>query len=481
MTSVPVARHRTAIRRSEMSRPIRLAINDGLIKQDTLVFDYGCGHGGDVRNLNNLGILCIGWDPVYQPDVEHSAADVVNLGYVVNVIENPAERVSTLRKAWALTRRLLIVSARLTVDLKEDSQTPYGDGWITRSGTFQKFYEQYELRDWIDEVLSVSSVAAGPGVFYIFRDTELAQSFIASRFRRKAATPRQRYSNHIFEQYKMLLEPSIEFIALRGRLPDDSELDQAQLIRNEFGTLRHAFGVIQKVIGVDHLNQIREDRSQDILIYLALARFGDRPRFSQLSYDLQLDIRAFFVTYTRACSLADNLLFSVGNRKLIDEHCRRSCVGKLTPEALYVHVSALQCLSPILRVYEGCARALIGAVEGANILKLYRDKPQISYLSYPDFERNPHPALAASLTVNLQTFKLKYQEYINSENPPIIHRKETFLAPDHPLRPKFTRLTNQEEKKGLYENPSLIGTKRGWEQVIKERELRFVGHRLVRL
>ncbi len=35
----------------------------------------------------------------------------------------------------------------------------------------------------------------------------------------------------------------------------------------------------------------------------------------------------------------------------------KSAVGKLLPTALYVHRTALEALDPLLRVYEGCARA----------------------------------------------------------------------------------------------------------------------------
>lgn len=100
-----------------------------------------------------------------------------------------------------------------------------------------------------------------------------------------------------------------------------------------------------------------------------------------MSTDLQLDIKAFFTTFKKACDLADHLLLSVGNPDLIRQECRKSPVGKLTPGSLYVHVSALTSLSAILRVYEGCARAYIGAVEGANIVKLKHRHPQVSYLA----------------------------------------------------------------------------------------------------
>ncbi len=40
---------------------------------------------------------------------------MVNLGYVVNVIENPEERREALRGTWGLTQNVLIVSSRLSM------------------------------------------------------------------------------------------------------------------------------------------------------------------------------------------------------------------------------------------------------------------------------------------------------------------------------------------------------------------------------
>jgi DNA phosphorothioation-associated putative methyltransferase len=237
------------------------------------------------------------------------------------------------------------------------------------------------------------------------------------------------------------------------------------------------------LLGQCHLGSvwifIREERSQDLLVYLALSRFSGRPRFSELPSDLQFDIRAFFSTYHRACELADNLLFSTGKIEIIRNACRNSSVGKQTPDALYLHFSALPLLPPVLRVYEGCARAYIGSVEGANVIKLHQGKPQVSYLYYPDFESNPHPALAASLVVPLNTFHIQYREYTDSKNPFILHRKETFLAPDHPLRPKFARLTNQEERYNLYDKAESIGTREGWQKVLDEKGVYLADHRLL--
>jgi DNA phosphorothioation-associated putative methyltransferase len=315
MNTTPTARHRTALQRRDLSRPIRLALEAGLITREADVLDYGCGYGDDLRGLRSRGILCTGWDPIQRPRGQRKPADVVNLGYVVNVIENAEERRTTLHEAWALTRKLLIVSARLIIEATAGRQTPYEDGCLTQRGTFQRYYQQHELRGWIDETLSVSSVPAGPGIFYVFRDPELRQSFLAARYRQQAIAPRQYQHDALFEQYKALLAPLMAFVTARGRLPEESELDVAPQIYEMIGSFRHAFAIIQRVTGADQWNRIREARAQDLLIYLALARFDGRPRFSDLPRVLQLDVRALFSTYRRACApnRVRTLFTSVGN------------------------------------------------------------------------------------------------------------------------------------------------------------------------
>ena len=474
-------RHRTAIRRTTLSRPLRLGIEAGLISQECSLFDYGCGRGDDLRGLKARGIQCQGWDPVYRSHVERQESDIVNLGYVINVIENVEEREQTLRNAWKLANKVLIVSARLSVESKGLNHKQYRDGYLTQRDTFQKFFTQQELRDWIDTTLGVSCSPAAPGVFFVFRDESQRQSFRAARYRRRVTPPSQYQSNEFFERHTDLLMPLIDFFTLRGRLPHEDELPNAIALRGVFGSLQRAFGIVQRATGKERWQTIREERAQDLLIYLALERFGGRPRFSALPQDIQLDTKAFFGTYARACSAADDLLFSIGNMTIVDTACREAACGKRTPDALYIHATALPSLSPTLRVYEGCARGYIGVVEEANVIKLSRRKPQVSYLSYPGFDRDPHPALVGSLVVNLQSFQVNYRDYSDSASPPILHRKEQFVSTDYPSRAKFERLTRQEESKGLYENASFIGTRNKWNEILNAKGVRLAGHRLVQV
>lgn len=477
----PIARHKTAISRTELSRPIKLAIVDGLLSPGHAVFDYGCGLGDDLRFLRSAGYEGAGWDPVHRPDEILRPAAVVNLGYVVNVIEDPQERQYALKRAWTLAEQVLIVSARLTLDSRTLGESQdFADGLLTSRGTFQKFFEQQELRSWIDQTLDVRAVPAAPGVFYVFRDEEARSAFMAARYHRRLAAPRLTKSAELFRQHEELLTPLMNFVGDRGRLPADDELPNTQALCEVFGTIRKAFRVILRVTDEERWDQVAEERAKDLLIYLALARFDLRPAFGRLPCALQRDVKEFFSTYTGACKEADEILFSLGEPGIVDAACQASEIGKLTPAALYVHESALESLSPILRLFEGCARAYIGRAEGANLIKLHRSEPKVSYLGYPEFESDPHPALASSLTVHFQTFRVKARDYTSYKNPPVLHRKETFLLPDHRDRHKFARLTRIEEQKGLYEDASRIGTRDGWEHTLRSKGFYIKGHRLLK-
>jgi DNA phosphorothioation-associated putative methyltransferase len=474
-----IARHRTALVRGGLSRPLKMVVADGLLCDGASVMDYGCGRGSDVRLLRDRGFDCVGWDPTHASDGPRRSSDIVNLGYVVNVIESPAERGEALTRAWALARRVLIVSARLRAETPEVT-APFADGHVTRLGTFQKFYEQQELRIWIDQTLDTASVPAAPGIFYVFRDPGERAAFVASRFRRVSAAPRLRSGEQLFKEHKALLEPLAEFISNRGRLPAPEELPDYAAIRSALGSVPRAHRALQSVSDKGVWDRVRESRAQDLLVFVALSRFDGRPKFSELPLPLQRDVKAFFGTYRVACAAGDEHLFSLGRPERLEEACRTSPIGKVMPRALYVHVDAVTELPILLRLCEGCARGYIGAVQGANIVKLANEEPKVSYLSYPDFDRDPHPALAASVSVNLQSFRVRQRQYAAYRNPPILHRKEAFVSPDHPGRAKFERLTRLEEANGLFDEPAAIGTRSGWERTLRAKGLALRGHRLVR-
>ena len=481
MGSLRSNRHKTAIGRGAVSRPIRQGLDDLLVSEGRSILDYGCGRGGDVDRLRKLGFDAVGWDPVHQPGGEKRPSDVVNLGYVVNVIEDARERASTLKRAWSLAGEVLIVAARLTEERKRCARIEETrDGVVTSIGTLQKFFSQSEFTAWVSATLETPCVAAAPGVVYVFKNPALKERFLLRRYGRLRGMPRKRLSDERFEEHKAILEPLMGFFTEHGRVPKPHELEESQRIEEAMGSIGRAFALVRLVTNKEEWAQIESDRRDDLRVYLALGRLSGRPRFSDLPDDMQFDVRAHFGNYTKACASADELLFSAGDKDTINTACRQSAVGKQTPTALYVHEDGLGHLEPVLRVYEGCARSFLGVVEDTNVYKLHRVKAQVSYLSYPTFDKDPHPAAHDTVVANLDEFRVFYRNYSESENPPILHRKEELVPAEYPGREKFARLTAQEERAGLFEDTDIIGFRRQWAEVLEERGVALRGHRLVK-
>lgn len=472
-----IKRHRAALVRRTLSRPVRLALEAELFDQNSTFFDYGCGHGGDIERMAEQGYQSTGWDPYYSPKTPLVSSDIVNLGYVINVIECQTERREALVQAWELTQQVLIVAAQILIDDRDRGIMAYGDGIITRRNTFQKYYQQDELKTYIDQVLNVDAIPIDLGVYFIFRDEKEAQNFRASRFRSRLSSPQIRTPVQRFEDYEDLLKPLMQFVSDRGRLPVTGELPEEDTIVAEFATIKRAFKVILQATDPQEWEQVAAQRRQDFLVYLALSKLSHRPKLSQLSEPVINDIRGLFGSYKKACDFADVMLYSMGNPDVIADCCFQSKIGQKRSQSFWVHLSVLEQLDPLLRLYEGCANQTIGRLEDATLVKFHIKSPKITYLFYPEFDSDPHPALHTSMEIDLRDLHVRSRRY-EGPNPPILHRKEAFVTPEYPHFEKFAKLTRQEQSWGLLDDLKAIQTRQSWLKCLADHCAEIRGHRV---
>jgi hypothetical protein len=85
-----------------------------------------------------------------------------------------------------------------------------------------------------------------------------------------------------------------------------------------------------------------------------------------------------------------------------------------------------------------------------QVLKLYKRDFKIALLSYPTFFEDPYPPLNKSYTVDLSKLSVRAARYTSSENPPIVHRRETLIAPARPQIAFFSTFSRDGEAIGLY-------------------------------
>ncbi len=196
-----IHRHKTALVRYQLSQPVQLLMRYGLLKDESTFFDYGCGRGDDLDTLIGGGLDAAGWDPHYAPDNPIRNSDVVNIGFVLNVIEDAKERQLALKRAWELTDRVLSVAVMSPSSAAIENARPYKDGFLTSRNTFQKYFTQEQLRDFILQTTGAEAVAVAAGFFSCsptiffcknFRSTGMSEILIdLSTWRAAATSPRQ--------------------------------------------------------------------------------------------------------------------------------------------------------------------------------------------------------------------------------------------------------------------------------------------------
>ena len=470
-----VPRHKTAIRRFQYSKPISLAMGHRLIREDSTVLDYGCGRGEDVSLLRKDGLKAEGWDPHFRPEGPLEPADVVNLGYVLNVIENPAERTETLRKAYALALRTLVVAVR--VDQSLDKGIPFQDGLITSRGAFQKIYTQSEFRQFVGETLDVRPHVAGLGVTYAFKEKAEEEKYVAhTAFRRTV-----NYQKNAVEEFEAdeLASSLIVRVRQMGRMPLDGEFDGYAALEEIFGSRARLTRLAWRAVHPDTLDEVQKQRRDELLVALAMIRLQGAKAmlFKNLPPDVQADVKSLWTSYQQSLKESEGFLFGMGNPALIKAAIVGVNFGKKLPEDFYFHKSQEPALPPLLRLVVFAARQIVGDVE-CDLIKISTDGRKVSFLRYPDFDYVPHPELNYSVRVYLPKAAHSFRDYADSTNPPLLHHKEAFLDELHPDFPRCTELTAQEEALGLLSRTD-IGFRNGWRTALAEKWFVEQGYDLV--
>ncbi len=477
MTEIPSlawrsSRHRTAIVRPDLSLPARKALGDSIIGPLSTVLDFGSGRGLDVQRLQRMGLHVTGWDPHFDDRSTPTPHDVVLLTYVLNVIEDAAERQATLASAWANTRQTLVVSSRLTWESRRVRGESFDDGVITSRGTFQHLYQPTELRELVERVTGTRCVSAIPGVVYAFRQERDRMAYLARR-----TLPQFDWSPS--DDHASALSMVTEFAESRGRMPAFDEIPAPALPLLGLLSAQELKRVVNKVADNAKVAAGASRTTLETLLFLGIQLFNGPSTYANLPLSVQIDVRKFFRSYREACLRAERLLLKLRDDAYLRGAMRNS-VGKLTPTALYVHRRAIDLMPIVLRLYEHCGSVAAGRPEQYTLVKLHHDRRAVAWLGYPDFDRDPHPRTAWSYQVTFPDFKTNFQDYSSRVNRPLLHRKEEFVGSNDPERAKYARLTQAEIKAGLYANPHLIGTEDGWTRELMRCGVTLRGHRVVK-
>lgn len=450
-----VQRHLTALSRTSLSAPVQMLIRHELLTPERSFFDYGCGRGSDMDALQAAGFSVAGWDPYYRETAPMSEADVVNLGFVVNVIEDPAERVEAVQRAFKLTKGVLAVGVMLR-SASDGGGVPYSDGILTSRNTFQKYFTQDEIRSYLEDVLSRPVHMVGPGIAFVFGDETWQQRFESSRYRgrdvaqrllasvfiakppreprqrrvREAAARVDRASKRL-EEVRPVLDRLWTMCLDLGRWPEGPELEELPLEGTTLSWGR-AKRLLETYYDAELLERASQIRRDDLLVFFAAQLFERRAPFKQLESRLRRDVKSFFGDYALARYAAQRLLQDSAAPAQLQTACVAAAemgLGWLDGDhSLQVHSMLIPRLPAVLRVYIDCGIRLWKAGEDFQLVKVHIQSGKLTFLAYDNFDGSPTPLLRKRVKVNLRRLAIDVFEYGTKEYPkPLLLWKSRYV------------------------------------------------------
>lgn len=437
-----VARWKTAIIRPGLSSPVGSLIRAGILVPGRSFFDYGCGHGGDVGILAENGFEAFGWDPAHRPDGKIGEADIVNLGFIVNVIEDPVERVSTLRKAWGYAKRAMAVGVMLTSRADVAGQRPHGDGYVTSRGTFQKYFTQGELIQWVSTALGVRPVSIAPGVVVIFKDGELEQETYYGRnsaagyvianivvpIRERAPRRSASITVDIDAELDCLWQLALDL----GRLPIVSEISselRAALSAKRVSVER-ALRQCSVTFDVSALDLVARSRAEDLIVHGALSLFPGAPRYASLPLSIQKDIRHFHGGAAALAATAKATLSEMRDPDLLAEAFSQAAsrgIANMFNGKLRFCSEISARLPYRLRILLGCAELVEAGFSQVDAVEIDSEPGLLRGYVVNDMS-SALPSLSEVVNVDLK----KARSSRTTVDDALLYLKSTFMTNDNP-------------------------------------------------
>ena len=439
--SPSIDRHKTAIVRHDLSAPMKTLVKNGYLNGEYSIFDYGCGRGDDLRELEAHGLDAIGWDPNFQPDNDKTPSDIVNLGFVLNVIEDQDERLEALLSAWELATSLLVVSVMLANDSYIAQFKSYKDGVITSRNTFQKYYAQSEIKAYLERNLQEEAIAVAPGIFYIFKDKLAEQSYLQQKYKRhhswqQLTSPQPVDSKDkaklLIAKHQQLFDDFWHTCLDLGRIPANEEFDQSGKIRELIGSHKKVFNLLQDMFDTEEFAQAEKNRKEDLLLYFAMELFEKRKPYTQQPEVLKRDIKALFGEYNTAINLATELLFAIADTELINTQCKKahktlSASLLNDSHSLIFHRDFIDELPLLLRVYIDAALQMYGELDdNIDLIKIHIRSGKLTLTSYDDFDKSV-PFLVERIKIKMAEQDIDFFDYIDENRRPPLLNKYIYL------------------------------------------------------
>lgn len=222
------------------------------------------------------------------------------------------------------------------------------------------------------------------------------------------------------------------------------------IFKNDFSRENYLYSIQRREIAEDLSEAENHSRAkEDLLVYLALARFRSENVVSNLPPEIQENIKIYLGNFLKAVSLSKKLLFATGNKNELIEICEDAPAGTNDSESFYIHSSAVPDLEPVLRVFIGMAGIFYGDIRESDIIKIHKNSIKISFYNYDDFNNKPLPELHTRIKIDLAKQQMNFYNHKSHKNQQLLFFKEKYVLETHPAYKLWKSFSETLKEKGL--------------------------------
>jgi DNA phosphorothioation-associated putative methyltransferase len=318
---------------------------------------------------------------------------------------------------------------------------PHGDGFISRRQTFQKYFTQPELLDWVGDVLGERPISLGQAVVAVFKDKDLEQQ-VAFERRSKASiitsllkiarAPKQcplvqlQLSARIADEIDAIWQAALSC----GRVPTLQELNYevSSSLAGKRVSFARALQACAEKYDFGALADVATARREDLIVNGALSLFPGAPKYGSLPASMQRDIRQFFGSSTAFRDVCLNALGALRDRGNLQEAFANAVAsGVATTDGLVLRFSTSQeaRLPTALRIMVGCAEFVRPGFTQVDAVEIGPKPSQLKGYVCNDFSLTL-PKIVEILEIDLGRSKSRTVRKDDS----ILYLKSRFMAND---------------------------------------------------
>ena len=241
------------------------------------------------------------------------------------------------------------------------------------------------------------------------------------------------------------------------------------LFKNDSQREQYLYSIQRRFEGGNILTE-----KEDLLVYLALARFRSENVTSTLPSSIQDNIKKYLGNFLKAVSLSKKLLFATGEKQNIIALCEEAPTGINDQDSFYVHSSAVPDLDPTLRVFIGMAGIFYGDIQNSDIIKIHKNSIKISFYNYDDFNNKLLPELHTRVKIDLAKQQMNFYNHKSNRNQQLLFFKEKYVLESHPAYQKWKSFSETLVDKGLTDIGEYGPSKQELKKILGEEFLRNI-------